>query len=193
MRWHKFLMKRGIGSPGHIAKRMARAYRIGKENYPAMEEREVIRRLFVQRIAAQTLGGGPAPYRFLKANADAIGELVDHHPDLFSITALAIFIEHPELLGPEAPADAFDVLSEAMQEVFDVEAPGWRTVGVWHNGFIVCSLCEMKIDHPNPALMSATIRENGGVEYLCAKCAPPLQMRAMCDVGFFMGRLTDRV
>jgi hypothetical protein len=163
---------------------MAGIYRIGKANYPAMEEREVIRHLFVQRIAAQTLGGGLVQYRFLKANPDAIEELVDHHPDLFSMTTLAIFIEHPELLVPGAPADAFDVLNETVQEILDAEAPGWRAAGVWGNASIACLLCRAKIDRPNPAIMTATINENGGTEYLCAQCAPPLQMRAICDLGF---------
>jgi hypothetical protein len=187
MGWQKFLMKRGLGSPGYIAKKMARTYRIGKENYPAMEERTVIWRLFVQRVAAQGVLGGPAQYQFLKQNPAALEELVDQHPDLFSIITLAIFIEHPELLGPGAPADAFNVLTETVQEVLDAEAPGWRTDGVWRNRAIVCSLCQTKIDHPNPALMTAGTNEIGKTEFLCAKCAPPLQVRAMSALGFFMG------
>ena len=188
MGWQKFLMKRGIGSPGHIAKEMGRLYRIGKGNYPAMEERDVIRRLFAHRIAGQSVLGGPTQYQFLKANPEAIEELVDHHPDLFSIIALAIFIEHPELLGPGAPADAFSVLNETVQEVLDAEAPGWRTAGVWRNRPIVCSLCQMTVDYPDPAVMTATTNENGKTDFLCTQHAPPLQMRAMCDLGFFMGR-----
>src|SRR5712691_10463985 len=122
MGWQKFLMKRGFGSPGYIAKKMARTYRIGKENYPAMGERTVIRRLFVQRVATQGVFGGPVQYQFLKQNPAALDELVDQHSDLFSIIILAIFIEHPELLGPGAPVDAFGVLTETVQEVLDAEA-----------------------------------------------------------------------
>lgn len=188
MGWHKFLMKRGLGSPGYIARKMARTYRIGKQNYPSMEERRVIRRLFVQRVAAQTLFGGPVQYKFLKRNPAAIEELVDQHPDLFSIITLAIFIEHPELVAPGAPADAFNVLTETVQEVLDAEAPGWRTGGVWRDRPIVCSLCQTKIDRPNPALMSAAIGENGEIHFLCAECAPPLHVRAMSALGFFMDR-----
>lgn len=188
MGWQKLLMKRGLGSPGYIAKKMARTYRVGKENYPAMEEREVIRRLLSQRVSAQGVLGGPLQYQFLNQNPAALDELVDQHPDLFSIITLAIFIEHPELLGPGAPADAFDVLTETVQEVLDAEAPGWRTLGVWRKHAIVCSLCQTKIDHPNPALMTAATNENGQTEFLCAECAPPLQVRAMSAMGFFMGR-----
>lgn len=188
MGWQKFLMKRGLGSPGYIAKQMARMYQIGKENYPALGERTVIRRLFLQRVAAQSVLGGPVQYKFLRQNPGAIEELVDQHPDLFSIITLAIFIEHPELLGPGAPADAFNVLTETVQEVLDAEAPGWKTNGVWRNRAIVCCLCRTKIDHPNPALMTAATNENGETEFLCAKCTPPLQLRAMSDLGFFMGR-----
>jgi hypothetical protein len=188
MGWQKFLMKRGLGSPGYIAKKMAKTYRIAKENYPTMEERTVIRRLFLQRVAAQGVLGGPVEYQFLKQHPAALNELVDQHPDLFSIVTLAIFIEHPELLGPGAPADAFSVLAETVQEVLDAEVPGWRTDGVWHNRAMVCFLCQTTIDHPNPALMTAAINENGGVDFLCAECAPPLQLRAMSALGFFMGR-----
>jgi single-strand DNA-binding protein len=45
-----------------------------------------------------------------------------------------------------------------------------------------------KIDRPNPAHMTATIIEGGGTEFLCSECAPPLQIRAMSALGFFMGR-----
>lgn len=184
MGWQKFLMKRGLGSPGYIAKQMARTYRIEKQKNPSIEERTVVRRLFVQRVAAQTMPGGPAQYRFLKQNPPAIEELVDHHPDLFSIITLAIFIEHPELLGPGAPADSFNVLAETVQEVLDAEAPGWRTDGVWRSPGIVCFLCQTKIARPNPALMTAAINEKGEIDFLCEKCTPPLQVRAMSVLGF---------
>ncbi|OFW28250.1 MAG: hypothetical protein A3J28_09800 [Acidobacteria bacterium RIFCSPLOWO2_12_FULL_60_22] len=187
MGWHKFLMKRGLGSPGYITKRMARTYRIGKENYPSMEEREVIRRLFVQRVAAQSILGGPVQYKFLTQNPAAIEKLVDQHPDLFSIITLAIFIEHPQLLGPGAPDDTFGVLNETVQEILDAEVPGWRTAGIWGSKTIVCFLCHTKINRPNPAAMYAATNEVGETEFLCQDCAPPLQFRAMSTLGFFMG------
>jgi len=36
--------------------------------------------------------------------------------------------------------------------------------------------------------MTAAINENGETDFLCAECAPPLQVRAMSALGFFMGR-----
>jgi hypothetical protein len=188
MDWQKFLMKHGLGSPGYIAKRMAKSYRTLKACRPSIDERAIIRRIFVERVAAQSVLGGPIQYRFLKSNPSAIGELVDQHPDIFSIVGLAIFIEHPELLGPGAPVDAFNVLSETIQEVLDAEAPGWRTDGVWRTQTIVCSLCHAQITCPNPALMFATISEAGEIDFLCDGCAPPLQVRAMSALGFFKGR-----
>jgi hypothetical protein len=130
-------------------------------------------------------------YQFLKRNPAVLEELVHQQPDLFSVITLAIFIEHPELLRPGAPVDAFDVLTKTVQEVLDTEAPGWRAEGVWRNRAIVCSLCQTKIDHPDPALMTATTYENSATEYLCAEHAPPLHMRAMCALGFFMGRMQN--
>jgi hypothetical protein len=189
MDWHKLLMKHGLGSPGYIAKKMAKTYRIGKENYPEMEEREVLRRLLLQRVLAQSMLSGPVQYQFLKQNPAVLEELVHQQPDLFSIITLAIFIEHPELLRPGAPVDAFDALTETVQEVLDTEAPGWRTEGVWRDHTVVCSLCQTKIEQPDPALMTATTYENGTIEYLCAEHAPPFQMRAMCALGFFMGHM----
>lgn len=187
MGWQKLLMKRGIGSPGHTARIMARTYRVARENYPSMGERATLLRLFVQRVSAQGSFGGPREYQFLKENPSAIDELVNQHRDLFSIVMLAIFIEHPELLSPGAPANAFSVLSETVQEIFDDELPGWKTHGVWSNHAIVCSLCRTKIDRPNPAVMTAATNEQGETEFLCSACAPPLQVRAMADLGFFTG------
>jgi hypothetical protein len=188
MGWQKFLMKHGLGSPGYIAKRMARRYRTLEASGPSIDERAIIRRIFVERVAAQSVLGGPTQYRFLKSNPSAIDELVDHHPDLFSIVSLAVFIEHPELLGPGVPADVFNVLGETIQEVLDAQAPGWRTAGVWRRQTIVCSLCHTEISRPNPAVMFAALNENGETEFLCAGCSPPLQLRAMSALGFFMGR-----
>jgi hypothetical protein len=188
MGWHKFLMKHGLGSPSYIAKRMARRYRTLKGRGPPTDEQAIIRHIFVERVAAQGVLGGPAQYRFLKSHPPAIAELVSQHPDLFSIVSLAVFIEHPELLSPGAPPDAFSVLNETMEEVLDAEVPEWRTEGVWRKQTIVCSLCHANIDRPNPALMSAALNENGEPEFMCTKCSLSLQIRAMMVLGFFMGR-----
>lgn len=188
MGWQKLLMKRGVGSPGHIARTMAKSYRARKSSDPSAPERTIVRQLFVERIAAQTPFGGPVQYKFLRSNPSAIEALVDQHLDLFSMVTLVIFIEHPELVGPGAPADAFDVLSGVVQEVLDDGAPKWRTEGVWRNRPVVCSLCRTTVDRPNPALMSASMNENGGTDFLCEECAPPLRVRAISALGFFMGR-----
>src|SRR5262249_28174158 len=141
-RLHKFLMKRGLGSPGHIARHLAKRYRLWKRNRPSMSEPKMIRYLFAERIGAQTLwGGGPEQYKYLKAHSDLIDELVAHHPDLFSIVLLSIFIEHPELLWPDAPPDTFEFLQATVEEILDAEVPGWRTQGIWSSANIVCSLC----------------------------------------------------
>lgn len=52
----------------------------------------------------------------LRKNSDALEELVDHHPDLYSIALLLIFIEHPQLTGPTSRSDTFEVLNQAVQE-----------------------------------------------------------------------------
>jgi hypothetical protein len=68
MGWQKFLMKRGLGSPGQIAKRMARSYRIGKglTDAIALELRERAAQL-VEQLAhrgreVQTLTEGNEGY-----------------------------------------------------------------------------------------------------------------------------------
>lgn len=184
--WHKFLMKHSVGSPGHVVKAMARSYRRWAASGRYVDERAIIRRILLERVAAQAAVGGPAQYRFLRSNPSALDKAVDEHPDLFSIVSLAVCVEHPELIGPGAPADAFDVLSETIQEALDAEAPGWRTAGVWGNPGIVCFLCHAQISHPNPAVMFAAVNENGETEFACERCAPPLQIRAVSALGFFM-------
>ena len=122
-------MKHGIGSPGYIAGKLADAYRLRKSHSPPLDERAIIRSIFVERIAAQTTFGGPAQYHILRKNSWAIEELVDHNPDLYSIVLLAIFIEHPELTDFRSQPETFEVLDETVQEALDDKAPGWRTGG----------------------------------------------------------------
>lgn len=188
MRLHKFLMKHGLGSPGYIAKRLGKRYRAMKSADPSWPERKVLRLLFVERIAAQSQMGGPVPYKVLRGNVKAIDELIDKHPDLFSLVLLAIFIEHPELTGPGAPHDAFDVLRETVVECLDAEAAGWRTAGLWSHRPIACWLCNRAVDRPNPAWMYVSLNDCREAEFLCEACAPPMQVRAMSVIGYFMGR-----
>jgi hypothetical protein len=185
MGWQKFLMKRGLGSPGHVARHIARRYWQAAVDNPSISQPSIVLHLFKERIAAQSTVGGPPQYKYLKANPRAIDELVEHHPDIFSIVMLCIFIEYPGLLGAGAPPDAFDVLQETVEEVLDSEVPYWRTDGIWSGRTVTCSLCQ-KVSQPNAARMSAAI-ENRKLQYLCDECTPPLQMRAMSAHGFFMG------
>ncbi len=188
MGWHEFLMKHGVGSPGYIAGKLADAYQLHKARTPAIEERTLIRSIFVERIAAQTTFGGPAQYHLLRRNPDAIEDLVNQHPDLYSIVLLSIFIEHPELIGPGSRGDTFAVLGRTVQEMLDRKAPSWRTSGIWDKRDVVCSVCKAQINHPNAGTMDAVINERGNVEYACADCAIPIEMRAMSDLGFFMDK-----
>ncbi len=188
MTWHKILMKFGMGSPGYIAKNMAKNYRKRKALGPAAPESSIIHRVFVDRVAAQSFVGGPIQYKFLKNNPNSIQELLDHNPDLFSIVTLAVFIEHPELVSAAVPTEAFQVLKETLEEVLDSEAPGWRTAGIWSEPTVICSQCEKTIELPNPAVMSAYRSDTGEIEYQCDRCAPPLQVRAISALGFFMRR-----
>lgn len=186
MGWHKLAMKHGIGSPGYVARRMAKAYKTWKSRTPTEGEQEIIRRIFVERIAAQTIMGGPAQYRFLRQHASAIDEIVESHPDLFSIVLVCVVIEHPELLAPGAPLDAFDVLGETLQEVLDAKVPEWRKAGVWSKSDIVCQFCKSRVARPDPAKMNVTLTSTGDPEFLCEACALPLHVRAMSALGFFM-------
>jgi len=187
MGWHKFLMKRGIGSPGYIAGKLAAAYqsRIGTNRTAQCDERDIIRSIFVERIAAQTVAKGPFQYHLLKVNPNAIEELVNTHPDLFSIVLLSVIIEHPEISGPHAPADTFQVLNETVQETLDTKAPGWRTNGIWSCPNLECSICKEQIAHPDAGTMYASFDDGKNPEYLCAECTMPIDVRAMSDLGYF--------
>lgn len=187
MSWHKSLMKHGLGSPGYIAGQLAKAYQTRKKYSPSVDELAIIRSIFVERVAAQSLTGGPPQYRILKNNPEKIGMLIAQHPDLFSIVMLSIFIEHPELVRPYSGTDTFEVLIETVQEVLDKKASGWRTGGIWSKPNPTCSLCKDRITHPNACTMYAAINEAGHPEYLCAQCTMPLHVRAMSDLGFFVG------
>ncbi len=185
---HKFLMKHGIGSPGHVAKTLAKRYKVWKQTHPTADERTVLRSLLLERIAAQTTIGGPRQYHLLRADPSAVDELLSQNPDLFSIIMLSIFVEHPELTGSYVPAEAFKMLSTVVPEVLDSETPGWRTAGLWGGPSITCNLCRTRIGTPNPSRMQVIVDVDGSIGYLCEECAPPIEMRAMSAVGFFVGR-----
>jgi len=183
---HKVLMKRGVGSPGYIAGKLADAYWLRKSQSPATDERTIIRSIFVERIAAQTNFGGPPQYHLLRRTQGAIDELVDQHPDLFSIVLLSIFIESPKLMPPYTQSNTFKLLNEVVQETLDAKAPGWRTGGVWSKPDLKCSLCGDLITHPDASTMMVVLDDGGHSQYSCEKCAIPIEMRAMSDLGFFM-------
>lgn len=126
MGWQRWLMKHGIGSPGHIARRMAKHYRAAKEARPNWSEREVLNAVYAMRVAAQTTFGGPAEYRMTKQDSSLKTAVLDENPDLFSIIRYAVMVEHPELQNPYAPPDRFEVLDSVISEILDQETAGWR-------------------------------------------------------------------
>ena len=128
MGWHRFLMKHGIGSPGYIARRMARHYRLAKEARPYWSESEVLNAVYAMRVAAQSILGGPVEYRMTKQDPSLKTAVLDENPDLFSIIRYAVMVEHPELQNPYAPPDRFEILDSVISEILDQETPGWRNV-----------------------------------------------------------------
>ena len=128
MGWHRWLMKHGIGSPGHIARRMARHHRLAKDARPYWSEREVLNAVYAMRVAAQSILGGPVEYRRTKEDPSLKTAVLDENPDLFSIIRYAVMVEHPELQKPYAPPDRFEILDSVISEILDQETPGWRNV-----------------------------------------------------------------
>jgi hypothetical protein len=96
-------------------------------------------------------------------------------------------MEHPELMPPYTQPDTFKALKETVEERLDDKAPGWRTGGVWSKPDLKCWLCGERISHPDASTMYAALDDEGQMEYHCADCAFPIEMRAMSDLGFFMG------
>ncbi len=126
MGWQDFLMKHGLGSPGYIARTMARQYRAMKEANPSLGERSILLRLYANRAAAQSTLGGPAEYRMSRKNPSLMHAAVEKNSNLFSIVRYAVFIEHPELHNPHTPSNRFEVLDRILTEILDREAPDWR-------------------------------------------------------------------
>lgn len=126
MGWQDFLMKHGIGSPGYIAKTMARQYHAIKEANPSLDERAVLFRVYANRVAAQSTLGGPVEYRMSRENPSLMQIAIEENSNLFSIIRHAVLIEHPELHNPYPPSDRFEVLDRVLAEILDREIPDWR-------------------------------------------------------------------
>ena len=132
MGWQHFLMKHGIGSPGYIAKRLARHYRAIKEANPSLDERSVLFRVYAYRVAGQAILGGPAEYRMNRETPSLMQATIEQNSTLFSIIRHAVLIEHPELHNPHAPSNRFEVLDRVLAEVLDREIPDWRKMSQQH-------------------------------------------------------------
>jgi hypothetical protein len=123
---HHFMMKHGVGSPGYAARTMAGRYLTMKKNWPDLEEYEILRRVFVDRVAAQTLFGGPQKYKECRRNPDLIDLVLRLNPDMFSLIRCAVLIEHPEFEKTNAPADRFEVLDQVIAEALADKVPEWK-------------------------------------------------------------------
>ena len=123
---HHFLMNRGLGSPGSVTRSMARRYRAMKQAWPELEENTILRRVYCDRIAAQTLFGGPEQYKERRRNPELIDTDLFHNTDIFSIIKCAILIEIPAFFKPGAPADRFKVLDQVIAENLDANLLDWR-------------------------------------------------------------------
>ena len=132
--WQYFLMKHGIGSPGYIARRMARQYRAIKEADPTTDEVSILFRIYSNRVVAQSVLGGPNEYQAAREDPSLIRATIEQNSSLFMIIRHAVFVEHPELSDPRAPSDRFQVLDRVLTEILDHEAPGWRAFSQGRQG-----------------------------------------------------------
>lgn len=125
MIFQRFMMMHGLGAPASIAKMMARRYEKIKNLSPETPEEEVLRQVYVWRIAVQTSFGGPKEYRELKSNPSFVEGIVHINSNLLAIIRLAVFQEIPEFFSPAAPADRLEILDGVLREVINREAPSW--------------------------------------------------------------------
>ena len=126
MGWHEFLMKHGMGSPGYIAKTMAKQYQSMRATYPSEGYRSVLRRLLASRVTVQSSFGGPKEYREIRQNFELIDSVIDANPNLFKIIRFAILVEHPELRNPFAPANRFEILDRVITEILNRDFAEWK-------------------------------------------------------------------
>ena len=126
----RFVTKHGIGSPGSIAKAMAKTYAIIKRRNRGIPEREVLRQIYLSRVQAGSMIGVRAVRSgLLNADPAHVEDVLAHAPDLASLVIHVIFMEHPELLDHRgAPPDQDESLKRVVLEVLDKQAPGSRRV-----------------------------------------------------------------
>lgn len=126
MNLRRFMMMHGLGSPGYIARRMCKHYVAIKQSNPDLSEEETLRRVYVTRIAAQTMLGGPKVYLDLKSHPDRIDAIVGLNSDLLALIRLAVFQEHSILSSGDGVDGHLQALDEVILEVIRREVPSWR-------------------------------------------------------------------
>lgn len=120
----KLLMKYGLGAPGSITKAMVRTYQAIKRE-GAASERDTLRQLYLSRVTLLSLLGKAAQCGY-SSEPSHVEQVLEQNPDLRSLLQHVIVSEHPELLGPSAPENTWEVLDEVVEEVLDQRVPGWR-------------------------------------------------------------------
>jgi hypothetical protein len=120
----RFLMRWAPGSPGSVARVMARSYCSIRKRHPRLGADEVMREVYLSRVGAyETWGSNVLP----RQAADAIVQLA--RGSLLKLTSLLLAQEAPHLYGEHASIDAqsqWGDVEATIVAVLDWEAPGWR-------------------------------------------------------------------
>ena len=122
----KFVMKRGIGSPGSIAKAMAKTYAgLKRESAETKSESDVLRQLYLGRVSAAAAWNKAAQFGY-STEPSHVEQVLSKNPDLANLVKHVVVSEHPELLDSAMSGNPWEVLDEVVEEMLDRHAPGWR-------------------------------------------------------------------
>jgi hypothetical protein len=122
----KFMSKYWIGSPSHIARRMAKAYRGVKEHEPSWDEPQVLRVVMSGSAVQEVLHRLASDIMPKETSRSIQDSLADCCPDLFSLVLFAVVIEHQHLLNPSMPDDVINAVTSTIVETLDQTAPRWE-------------------------------------------------------------------
>jgi hypothetical protein len=120
----KLLIKHGIGSPGSIAKRQMRLYKLLRQKHPGVTEQEILAMMWMGRAEAGRMTGAGFRYEALMSDEYLREFLNKPNVSIKDLIMRIILAEDQNHI--RKPIELRMLEHDVVDEVLDEELPGWR-------------------------------------------------------------------